>query len=189
MADSRRERMEDECDLSKEVEEGRLNVCLRCRNWVWMHEAWKHEEQYGHPAVIEGKYERELLYWRRGRPLNDGWIRITYWMRLRARLCESAAWRWGKFLTFGSVLLVLWGYVSIGLEPVIDVGQSYWWKIHELHADLWGPSWSGWWDFTAFWLARMLVFVLNSLWFIFWTWLFATHTRLQGFLNNLERQL
>jgi hypothetical protein len=181
--------MEGECNLRKEVEEGRLNICVRCHHWVPMREPWKHEEQYGHPALIEGKYEGEFFYWRSGRPLSAGWLRITYWMRARARLRENAAWRWGKLLTFGVVLLALWGYVSIGLQPVIDVGQTYWWRSHELQADLWGPSWSGSWGFCEFWLARLVVFTLNCLWFIFWTWLFATHNRLRGFRRNLEQKL
>jgi hypothetical protein len=161
-----------------------------------MQEPWKHQEQCGHPAVIEGKYEGEFLYWRRGRPLSAGWIRITYWMQAHARIRETAArisetiaWRWGKFLAFGIALLALWGYVSIGLQPILDVSQTYWWRFHEIHADLSGPSWFGWWDFGAFWLVRIFVFTINSLWFIFWTWLFATHNKLQGFRKNLERQL
>jgi len=179
-------RNEEECTFVKDLKAGRVALCLTCRNWVWMHEPWKHEEQYGHAPIIE-KDDR-VSFWRAGRPPSGSWIRITRWMRARAWVSATAAWRWGKLVGFSALLFALWGFVCIHLEPVIHVDQTWWWKIHELHASIFSSYDFEWGDFLTFWTVRLLVFAFNAGWFIFWTWMFLANEKLKAFMRNLEQQ-
>jgi hypothetical protein len=166
-------------------------VCCWCGSGIEMETPWEHKEILGHPALIQDKGKSAFFFYADS---TARWVEVprkvlARW-RWRSRLdtFQYDIWPWVKLVTLGAVLFALWCFVCIHLEPVIDIDQTLWWKIHELHASIFSNYDLEWGDFFSFWTVRMLVFAFNAGWFIFWTWMFLGNEQLKAFMRNLERQ-